>query len=169
MALRFDSPRRFGGLGFGALDADQIARMDAVVSQARDSWAQADSLVPDPLTRGLDYIIGASSSVQALQSNAAAAKTLYDVLQAKRNRLASDPNATEADVVGMESSGYALSNQAAIEAAQQLSAEAFYDQVIVQTGEDVANVAKNPFGVPWWAWVAGAGALALLILVPRRR
>lgn len=166
MAIRLDGHLP---LSFHGLDADQIARMDVVVSKAKASADEAASLVPNALTRGWDTLIGASSSTEALQSNAAAAKTLYDTLQAKRDRLAADPNASESDVQVMEGSTYAMSNVASASAADQLSLTAFYDQVIAKTGSDIADAAKNPFGLPWWVWLAGAGVLALLVLVPRRK
>ena len=154
---------------YGALDAYQIARMDAVVAQARASKEEAEALVPGVFSRSWDYLIGASSSVSALQTNAAAANTLYETLAAKRDRLANDPNASEADVLTMEGARYALSNEGAITTANQLSPGAFYEQVIEQTGEDVVEDVTNPFGVPWWMWLAGIGAVAALVLVPRRK
>lgn len=155
--------------GFGSLDYDQVARMDVVVAKAKASADEAAALVPNILTQGWDSLIGASSSVEALKSNAAAAQNLYETLLAKRNRLANDSSASESDVQTMEGSTYAMTNAASTAAADQLSISAAYDQVVAQSATDLTSMISNPFGIPWWLW--GVGALGVLFLwqMPRRK
>lgn len=167
MALRFDS--REVPKGFGALDASQIARLDAVVERARQSRDEAWSLVPGLFSSMWSTAIGASSSVEALQANARAATTLYETLLDRRNRLANDPNATDYDVQVVEGAVPALSNEAAQEASYLLTPGAAVLETAKGTIEDITGAVKSPFGVPWWIWIAGAGALALFIVLPKGR
>ena len=166
--LRFDRAMTFKR--FGALDADQAARVDAVVAKAKASADQAAALVPGFVTQGWDTLIGAGSSVDALRSNAAAAQNLYVTEQAKADALKNDPDAGEADVEAMEGvAGGALQNTASAAAAQQLSLEAAYQQVVVKSAQDVGNMVTNPFGIPIWLWGVGAVGLLLLWKMPRRK
>jgi hypothetical protein len=174
MALSLDRrtlTKRPGFSNFGSLDSDQVARLNAVVAQAHNSATEAAALVPNIFTRGWDTLIGASSSVDALRSNAAAAQTLYQTLAAKRDRLIADPNSSEADVQDMEGvAPAALQNTASAAGADQLSLSAAYDQVVAQSASDLAAAVKNPFGIPLWVWGVGAvGILALLYLPKGRR
>lgn len=167
MPFAFDS--RNVSKRFGALDSSQVARLDAVVAQAQRSAEDAQSLTPGVLSSLWSSAIGAESSAAALRANAASAWTLYDVLADKRNRLANDPGATEYDVQVVEGSVPALSNVAAREGAYLLTPGAALVETAKGTAADIAGMAKAPFGLPLWAWAAGAAALALFIVLPKGR
>lgn len=167
MALVPDSYTTFKA--FGGLDPDQIARLDAVVGQAQASYDQARSLGPNIFQRGWATLIGADSATAAMRTDIAASKTLLDTLIAKRDRLVNDPNAGEYDVQVFEGSREALGNQALQAASDQLSAQAFNEQVIQQSASDLGGMIKNPFGLPWWVWLVGAAGVLVLVKFPSRR
>ena len=145
---------------FGLLDADQTARLDALVAQAKAADDQAQALTPGLLTRGWAWVIGADSSTAAAQTNAVAAHNYYTTMAAKRDRLVADPDASEADVVAFEQSvGTAASptsNQAVAEAMDLLA-----------PSTALKEIAKPPslFGlnIPWWALLGGIAAGVILL------
>jgi hypothetical protein len=143
------------GYAFGGLDASQVARLDAVVAQAAQAAAQAQALV-DSTSSTWSSIIGADSSYNAMVTDAKASATLRDTLQAKRDRLVSDPNASEADVMVMEGATSSLGNEALTAASKQLS-----------ISEALRETAKPPklTDIPWWAWAAG-GIVVLAVVSP---
>jgi hypothetical protein len=152
------------GYAFGALDSDQTARVNAVADAAIASAAEAQRIAGSA-SGWWANLIGASSSYSALQTDAKASVTLRDVLVAKRDRILSDPNASEADVLEMEGATYALPNTAMQAGADLLTPGAAVSQTFGPIPGQLLG------GIPWWGWAGGA-IVALSVLSPylnRRR
>ena len=144
---------RVGFNGFGALDDSQIARMDAIVAKAEATAVRGQQLV-EAANGTWAYLIGAGSGYEALKSDAAASMNLYRRLRDERNRLASDPYASENDVLKMEGARPALTNTQAEAGAKLLTVGAAVEETLPKPGD-----------LPWWVWALG-GLAALAVLSP---
>lgn len=154
---------------FADLDADQIARVNAVVAAAQAADDQAHANAPGFFSTLWGNAIGASSAVNAANTDVAGSDTLLATDQARAAQLIADPNATEADVQAFEQGTSATGNQALIATTTQLSASAVEAQVVAPTISTVKNAVSNPFGIPIWAWAAGAIAVLVLLNMLKKK
>lgn len=118
--------------------ASWIMQMDVVVAKAKASATEAQQIA-DNANSWWAKLIGAESTLAALRTNAAASKTLANVLEAKAQRLAADPNLSAADFNNFMGAQLAIDNSASRAASSMLSASSAAGQVAADSAKDAVD------------------------------